>query len=210
MPRSRLLLTLLLTILASVGGGFLAFAFRPKKPIDESLGTVPPFRFTERSGKPIANADLDGKVWLASFVFTRCNGTCPAVAATLSRVQTELADVPNFRIVTFTIDPERDTPDDLKQYAERYRADAERWLFLTGPEKEIHDLSNQGFHLLAKKRADPKPGDEFDHATYLALVDQKGVIVDVFPGLPPKVGDPSSYEDGLTRLKAAVRTLARR
>jgi protein SCO1 len=198
------------SILASLAAVGLAFLLRtPPKPPDATptLGNVPPFQLTERSGRTVSNADLTGKVWVASFVFTRCTGTCPAVAATLARLQSELADVPDFRIVTFTIDPERDTADDLKQYAERYRADANRWLFLTGTETEVHDLANDGFHLLAKKSANPKPGDEFDHSTYLALVDAKGAILDVYPGMPPKAGDAASYEEGLSRLKTRVRKL---
>ncbi|QEL15403.1 SCO family protein [Limnoglobus roseus] len=214
MPKLRLILIVLLSLSASVGGAFLAQSLRSKKPTppadDTELPTVPAFHLTERSGKSVTNADLTGKVWIASFVFTRCSGTCPAVAATLARLQAELADVPDVRLVTFTIDPDRDTPEELKKYAERYRADPNRWLFLTGPEKEIHALANEGFMMLAKKRPDGKPGDEFDHSTFIVLVDKAGRIHGHFDGIPPQRStDTEAYEASVKRLKDRVRELAK-
>jgi protein SCO1 len=215
MPKYKLVLILVLTVLASVGGGFLAQALLkkptslPQPAVDYAPVPVPPFEFTERNGMRIGNADLKGKVWIASFVFTRCSGTCPQVAATLARLQSELADVQDLRLVTFTIDPDRDTPDELKKYAERYRADSDRWLFLTGAEKEIHALANGGFHVLAKKRPDGKPGDEFDHSTFVVLVDKVGNIHDYYDGMPPLEGPRDKYEASLERLKKDVRVLAK-
>ncbi len=212
MPKSKLILILVLTVFASVGGGLLSRALFRKAPPAEMpvvFERVPDFAFTERSGTKVSNADLKGKVWIASFVFTRCNGTCPQVAATLARLQSELADVPDFRIVTFTIDPDRDTLDDLKSYAERFRADPERWLFLTGTEQAIHDLANQGFHVLAKKKADGKPGDEFDHSTMLILVDAQGGIRDYYDGMPLLDAPADRFEANLERLKKDVRALSK-
>ena len=216
MPKYKLVLILVLTVLASIGGGFLAQALLKKPPQsltppagDNSSVPVPPFEFTERNGQRVGNADLKGKVWIASFVFTRCNGTCPQVAATLARLQSELADVPDLRLVTFTIDPDRDTPDELKKYAGRYRAEPDRWLFLTGAENQIHALANGGFHVLAKKRPDGKPGDEFDHSTFVVLVDKAGNIRDYYDGMPPLEGPRDKYEASLSRLKSDVRALAK-
>lgn len=213
MSKPRLVVIFVLTMLASVGGGFLANSLRTRKPpepvAETKLAPVPPFKLTERSGKAVTTDDLKGKVWVASFVFTRCTGPCPAVAATMARLQSDLADVPDLRLVTFTIDPDRDTPDELKKYAAHFRADADRWLFLTGPEKEIHDLANNGFFLLAKKRADGKPGEEFDHSSRIALVDKAGVIRNHFNGIADRTGGPEAYEDGLKQLSAQVRKLAK-
>jgi protein SCO1/2 len=214
MPKYKLVLILVLTVLASIGGGFLAKALfqkpspLPPPAVENAPVPVPTFEFTERSGNRIGNADLKGKVWIASFVFTRCSGTCPQVAATLARLQSELADVPDLRLVTFTIDPDRDTPDELKKYAERYRADPDRWLFLTGSEKDIHAIANDGFHVLAKKRPDGKPGDEFDHSTMLVLVDKAGNIRSYYDGMPPSDGSKDKFESGLSMLLADARRLA--
>lgn len=212
MPKYKLVLILVLTIVASVGGGLLSRALFRKAPpsVPETVHDfVPAFTFAERNGATISNDSLKGKVWIASFVFTRCSGTCPQVAATLARLQSELADVPDLRLVTFTIDPDRDTPDELKKYAERFRADPDRWLFLTGSEKDIHTLANDGFHVLAKKRPDGKPGDEFDHSTMLVLVDKAGRIVDYYDGMPPLDGPKDKYEASLKRLVEDVRKLSK-
>lgn len=166
------------------------------------LFPVPAFQLQERSGRTVTNEDLKGNVWVASFVFTRCSGPCPQVSATIARLQSELSNIPNLKFITFTIDPERDTLDELKKYAERYRADPDRWLFLTGPESQMHEFATQGFKLLATKRKDPKPGDEFDHSSKLALVDRKGVIRGYYDGMPGE--NAADFEKSLQRLKADI------
>jgi cytochrome oxidase Cu insertion factor (SCO1/SenC/PrrC family) len=182
----------------------------PGAAADDLRFPLPDFRLTERSGKAVAKADLAGKVWVASFVFTRCSGPCPAVTATVARLQAELAGEPNVRFVTFTVDPDRDDPGELKKYADRYRADPEKWLFLTGQEAEIHALMTDGFKLGVARRPDPKPGDEFDHSTRLAVVDKAGTVRGYFDGMPANWDEGGSlFEDGLKQLKAKVAELAR-
>src|SRR4051812_17894802 len=95
------------------------------------------FSLTERSGKTVTDQDLRGKVWVASFVFTRCLGPCPAVTGTVKELAADLKDLPDVRFVTFTVDPSRDNPGELQKYAAKYGADPERWLFLTGPEPAV-------------------------------------------------------------------------
>lgn len=162
------------------------------------------FSLTERSGKTVTDADLRGKVWVASFVFTRCTGPCPAVTAAVAALQPELADVPDLRFVTFTVDPDRDSPDELKKYADHYRADPTRWLFLTGPEKTIHKLSAEQFKQAVEKKLVAEPGDEFAHSTRLMVVDKAGVIRGAYEGVRAK-----SDETG-DRLKAEMKALAAR
>lgn len=179
------------------------------KSADDLDWPVPPFVLTERSGRRVTNADLRGKAWVASFVFTRCSGPCPALTATVAKLQEELKGVPDVRFVTFTVDPDRDTPDELKKYAERFGADPERWLFLTGPEKELHALATGGFKLLAAKKPNGDPGDEFDHSTKLAVVDKGGVIHRVFDGMtPPRPGGAEQHAAAMVELKRVTTTLA--
>ena len=172
------------------------------------------FTLTERSGRPVTADDLKGKVWVASFVFTRCTGPCPAVTGAVARLQAELpaAEHPDLRFVTFTVDPDRDREADLKKYADHYRADPGRWLFLTGDEAALHALMRDRFKLAVGRKDGPgvKPGDEFDHSTRLAVVDKAGVVRGTYEGwVDPETGDRDRYEDGLNRLKAKVRELAR-
>ncbi len=172
---------------------------------------VPAFALTERHGQSVTNADLDGKVWVASFVFTRCTGPCPQVTATMTRLQEELSLTaePNLRLVTFTVDPERDTPTELLDYAKKFRADDKQWLFLTGPEATIHQLLNDGFKVTAQRSPAPAPGDEFDHSSRLAVVDKAGHIRGYFDGFRADQGhDPAGeFAANLNGLKTLVKAL---
>jgi cytochrome oxidase Cu insertion factor (SCO1/SenC/PrrC family) len=111
------------------------------------FGEAPDFSLTERSGRRVTRADLLGKVWIANFIYTQCAETCPLQSARLARLQAEFAGEEALRLVSITVDPERDTPAVLARYAERYRADPVRWLFLTGDKRAIYRLAQEGFRL---------------------------------------------------------------
>jgi cytochrome oxidase Cu insertion factor (SCO1/SenC/PrrC family) len=182
------------------------------EPAPADAFEVMPFALTERSGRPVSDADLKGKVWVASFVFTRCSGPCPSVTATVARLQSELdlANTPDLRLVTFTVDPDRDTPDELRKYADRYRAHPDRWLFLTGKEDEIHRLAVKGFRLGVErtKVPDPPAGQEFDHSTRLVVIDKAGRVRSIFDGYQgPNDIDGKRFNEGFARLKETVAEL---
>jgi protein SCO1/2 len=118
-------------------------------------GEVPEFRLTERSGRPVGRADLLGKVWIANFIYTQCKETCPVQTALLARLQPEFAGEAALRLVSITVDPQHDTVAALRSYAERYGADPERWLFLTGEKRAIYQLAKEGFHLGVVDPDDP-------------------------------------------------------
>lgn len=172
---------------------------------------VPPFALTERSGAPVNNADLLGKVWVASFVFSRCTGPCPSVSATMAKLQADLdlANRPDLRLVTFTFDPDTDTPAALKTYADHFRADPDRWLFLTGSEAELHRLARDTFKIGVARNAKPDApaGEKFEHTTYLAVVDKKGLVRGHFHGFRGKHDETGErFADSLARLKVTVDT----
>jgi protein SCO1/2/putative membrane protein len=177
----------------------------------EDYGPVGSFRLTERSGRTVTQDDLLGQVWIASFQFTRCTGPCPQVSLTMQRLQRELAKRPNVRLVTFTVDPERDTPEELTRYAQHYQADRERWWFLTGKEEEIYSLLRQGFHLHAAQRTGSArtPGNEVEHLPKLAVVDRHGHVRGYYDGLvstdPSYSDDPEAdFELDLKKLRRQV------
>ncbi len=118
-------------------------------------GDVPDFRLTDRSGRPIGRADLLGKVWIANFIYTQCTETCPVQTAQLARLQPEFAGDADLRLVSITVDPQHDTLAALRSYAEKYGADPERWLFLTGDKWAIYRLAKEGFHLGVVDPDDP-------------------------------------------------------
>ena len=181
------------------------------KPLDDLDYPVGSFSLIERDGRTVTEKDLHGKVWIASFVFTRCMGNCPAVTATVRELQSKI-DHPDVRFVTFTVDAGHDTPGELKKYADRYQADPKRWLFLTGDEATIRKLLTERF----KQSAGDEPGKGLDHldalsshSTRLAVVDKKGAIRGMYDGMR-NANFPDGedrFNDGLKRLMGKVKEL---
>ena len=133
---------------ASLSGWLRASDTRQGSPEKlDVYGQVPDFALMERSGRPVTRADLLGKVWIANFIYTQCTETCPLQSAKLARLQTEFASEEALRLVSITVDPERDTSSVLSRYAERYGADPIRWFFLTGDKRAIYHLAKEGFRL---------------------------------------------------------------
>jgi protein SCO1 len=145
---------------------------------DDDLGPVGDFSLTERSGQTITRADLRGKVWVASFLFTRCCTGCPRMSAMLAQLHKELQGQKDVLLVSFSVDPEHDTPQVLKDYAKEWGANTDRWLFLTGKQEDVYRLSKDSFHLGVEQNVGQArtPGNEVTHSTRLMLVDRRGRI----------------------------------
>jgi protein SCO1/2 len=181
--------------------------FSHPEPADTSAAAlrkyavVPPFSLTERSGRTITNHDLAGKIWVADFIFTTCPGPCPLVTAGMAKIQDAVQHDPQVQLVTFTVDPSDDTPAVLSAYADKFDADHYRWWFLTGPEKPLYDLIQNGFYQVVQDNHGQvlQPGEYVvTHSTKLALVDGHGVIRGFFDGVDP---------DGRAQLLSAIQTL---
>lgn len=147
---------------------------------DERLklyGSVPDFSLTERSGEEIGLAKLRGKVWIADFIYTTCTDTCPLQTAAMAKLQEEFAGKPDVRLVSFTVDPERDTPGVLSLYADKHQADAKRWHFVTGQRDRIIRLVQDGFHLsVATLPNDSDANGMIPHSPRFVLVDKEARI----------------------------------
>lgn len=150
---------------------------------------APDFTLTDSSGKTMRLADLRGKVWAASFIFTHCHGPCPQITRHMAELQARIADLPGARLVSISIDPARDTPEVLKAYAARFQADESRWHFLTGPEAEIKRVVQEGF-LTALQPVEGS--DQIVHGTMVALVDRTGTIRGFLSGTDPEVGEQAA------------------
>jgi len=203
---------LLLLLVFATGCGLLAKPNPNTAPTDPDLDwKIEPFSLTERSGKTVTDKDLQGSVWVASFIFTRCTGPCPAVTSSVGRLQKEFKDEAGVKFVTFTVDPQRDDLSTLKEYANSRGADPDRWLFLTGDETTIHKLLRETFKQAVGRKVgeDVKPGDEFSHSTRLMVVDSNGVIRGIYAGMPDeRIPDSQAdFDANLTRLKARVKSL---
>jgi len=138
-----------------------------------SYGSVPHFQLVNQEGQPFDSAQLAGKIWIADFIYTTCPGPCPMISTRMSELQKPLEKT-NVHLVSFSVDPERDTPEVLHGYAEKLRADPERWDFLTGPKPAIYKLSHDGFKLAVADGSD-ETGIPV-HSTRMVLVDRHGEI----------------------------------
>jgi protein SCO1 len=138
---------------------------------------LPDFKLTDQHGRPFGLADLKGKIWVADFVFTSCPTVCPKLTKRMTEVQNRgknLGDA--FHLVTFTVDPENDTPDKLRAYAESFHVNQRRWSFLTGPLGELETTVVKGFKIGMGKDEEVPGIFSIFHGEKLVLVDPEGFI----------------------------------
>jgi protein SCO1/2 len=138
-----------------------------------SYGPAPTFELTNQFGQPFGSEQLRGKIWIADFIYTSCPGPCPIISMRMSELQKPLEKT-DVQLVSFTVDPAKDTPDVLRAYGERYQAQAGRWDFLTGAQSAIYNISRNGFKLAASDGSDEKGVPV--HSTRMVLVDRHGQI----------------------------------
>ena len=156
-----------------------------------TLGEVPAFQFTDQNNESVNNSNYKGKVYVVEFFFSTCPSICPIMNTNMLKVQEEFLNNENFAIASFTIDPIHDTPEVLKEYADRYGANHKQWHFLTGNKSDILKLSNEGFKLYAAESEEAEGG--FEHSGLFALIDQQGFIRSRID----KNGNPIIYYNGL-------------
>lgn len=170
-----------------------ALANRPLR----SYGTVPKFALTNQDGQPFGSDKLAGKIWIADFIFTTCAGPCPVISTRMSELQKPLAKS-DVHLVSFTVDPQKDTPEVLRVYADKLRKEPFRWDFLTGPLDAITSLTRDGFKLPIAAGEEPGAGPV--HSTRFMLVDRRGTIRGSYDAMAP---------DGVTKLLADTNHLLR-
>ena len=171
-----------------------------RQPVLERLaryGPAPDFSLVERTGRPVSAADLRGRVWIADFIYTRCEDTCPLQSRAMAALQADLKAYGDLRSVSITVDPLTDSPALLSQYADRYRADPERWLFLTGELRDIRRIVQEGFRLSAAP-VDDTPDPVVFHSARFVLVDRNGEIRGYYDSNDPRA---------LKRLRETARSL---
>jgi protein SCO1/2 len=141
------------------------------------LGHVPAFHFVDQRGAPIGSDALLGHPTVVDFIFTRCQSSCPRLTAAMAELQSRLsARGSPARLLSFTVDPENDSPEVLARYAANAHADEARWSFVTGPADEVERAVTQGFAVSAARIA--RGANEYDvtHGDWFVLVDRRGAI----------------------------------
>ncbi len=132
-------------------------------------GKVPPFTMTDSHGARFDGAALAGKVWIADFIYTYCPTECPRMTARMHRLEEELKGEKDVRLVSFSVDPQHDSPPVLNDFAHRFGGPTDHWIFLTGSPATVHLIAYQTFHV----------GDvigKIEHSTKFILVGKKGNI----------------------------------
>lgn len=172
---------------------------------------VPVFEFVNQDGETITRKDYEDKVYVVEFFFTSCPTICPIMNTKMVEIQNEFMGNPNFGIASFSITPEIDTPQVLKNYAKRYGIHHVNWHLLTGkPEQEVYDLSNEGFKLYAGKGEASHGG--FEHSGLFALVDKDGFIRSRYdeygnPIMYYRALDEHGFENQIQELKEDIKLL---
>jgi protein SCO1 len=151
---------------------------RPRAQPLEQLGALPSFTFTRQDGQPFGLEQLKGRAWVANFIFTRCPTVCPVFTQQMARVQKQTAELgERLQLVSFSVDPQHDTPERLAAYAEKYGAQPARWSFLTGDYTQLQRTIVDGFKVAMGRASD----DESDvagifHGSHFVLVDRTGEV----------------------------------
>ena len=194
---------LVVAMLGVVGSGLWARYRDAAKPNSNSkserelpvLYEAPSVALTDQEGNPFSSDRLRGKVWVADFIFTHCPGACPKMTMRMAALQRAVPD-PDVHFVSFSVDPERDTPAVLKQYAQGFDADPKRWHFLTGRKDDVFQAA-RGMKLTAEPAG--VLGPEIAHAEKFLLVDGQGRVRGAYD---------SKDEDDMKRLAADAASLA--
>lgn len=144
---------------------------------DTIYGEVPPFELVDQSGEVFSSKSLEGKVWVAGFIFTRCPTICPVLTALMREIETKSSELgTDFRLVSFSVDPSYDTPEVLSAYAGTHKANLARWSFLTGEPGAVEKTVVQGLKISMGRSSvddDIVDVDAVFHGTKALLIDQK-------------------------------------
>jgi protein SCO1/2 len=130
---------------------------------------VPEFQLIAQDGQPFDSRVLAGKIWVADFIYTTCPGPCPRMTSQMREVQDAILKMPDVKLVSFTVDPARDTPQVLAEYAKLHRASTKHWYFLTGPPATLQKLDRDTFKLGSVDAT-------LQHSTRFVLVDRQARI----------------------------------
>jgi protein SCO1 len=156
-----------------------------------NYGKVPQFAMTDASGKPFDRRMMDGSVWVIDFIYTNCPAACPLMTSKMHRLTEQFQGTDNVSFLSISVDPDRDTPPALTQFAHRYGGPTPKWHFLTGTPATVHLLAYTTFHV----------GDiinKMEHGTYFIVVDKRGNIRGFYSSLD---------QDSLKSLVKDVRAL---
>lgn len=148
---------------------------------DTVFHKIPAFSFLDQNGNVITNESVQNKICVVDYFFSTCQSICPFMSSELSRVHEAYRSNPEVIILSHTVDPQTDTPEQLLVYASQFNADSKSWKFLTGSKEELYKLARKGYLLEASEGNGGK--EDFIHTQNFALVDGLGHIRGFYDGL---------------------------
>lgn len=201
-----------LVVFCIVGVTFTYFMIRPTEeeklpvinPIDLEDEMVDPellrvgyghrigdFSFTDQEGSTFTQAEVKDKVFVVEYFFTTCKTICPVMNVQMSRVHEKFKERENFKILSFTVDPETDDVAQMKRYADEHEANSNRWNFLTGSRADLYRLARRSFFVLKPAEAENQGdvGSDFIHTNNFVLVDKQMRIRGYYDGTSAKEVD---------------------
>jgi protein SCO1/2 len=158
-----------LILLLFVAAGLSVISCTNRAAKLDDYGAVPHFTLIDSEGHPFDSNELKGKVWIVDFIYTNCPGPCPRMTSQMHTLSEKLKADKNIRLVSISVDPERDTPPVLNAYARRFGGPTPQWTFLTGPLSTIDLLAVNTFHIGTVR-------NRLNHSTRFMLVDKNGHI----------------------------------
>jgi protein SCO1 len=167
-----------LSAVVAIALAFIAASCSRRAHPLEIFDSVPHFELIAQDGRPFDSRALEGKIWVADFIFTTCPGPCPRMTSQMRKIQDATAKIPDVRFVSFTVDPAYDTPSVLAAYAKLHGASPAVWYFLTGAVPTLDALDRQTFKL-------GNVDGTRQHSTRFVLVDRAARIrgyYDIFEG----------------------------
>lgn len=149
--------------------------------ITKGIHTIPPFSFTDQDGKTITQKEVEGKIYVADFFFTKCTGICPKMTTNMSKVATAFINDNNVMLLSHSVTPEKDSITVLKKYAEAKKITNSNWHLLTGDKHSIYTTARKGY-FADESLGFNKDTSEFLHTENFVLVDKHGRIRGVYNG----------------------------
>ena len=156
---------------------------RPWIKRKDTISVVQPFSFVNQDGKIVTDRDVEGKVYVAEYFFTTCRGVCPRLNTNMKKVYDRFKDENDFLILSHTSDPERDSAQQLKKYADSLGVNTLKWMFLTGRKDSLYTTARISYTIDDPANNLRSIDDDFLHTQYWALVNRQGQVKKIYDGL---------------------------
>jgi cytochrome oxidase Cu insertion factor (SCO1/SenC/PrrC family) len=185
-----------------LAGGWWAGQRKPLGLPPDRPRQLTDFSLTDRSGRTVTRGELTNQFLVVNFVFSSCSVSCQQVSQNMAEVQRLTATQPDVRLVSFSVDPRTDTPDVLARFADKFGADTNRWLLLTGEKPAVYAVIEGSFLTRSEDSEWAFMPGNFVHAERIAVVDPAGNVRSFFDGMSKRA--PGEIVELIHRLRPSL------